>query len=147
MGLTAGFTTAELRGILNERISYIEKFIVDEFKYLGEQLVTHARTQKTYQDQTGNLTASIGYALAIRGVVHSLNFPSTKEGAELGKKLASDIASAASQGYTLTVVAAMDYAAEVESKGYDVISTAELLNIREFPKLKAKLLARIERMK
>ncbi|MGV4578106.1 hypothetical protein ACQ1R5_10635 [Ornithobacterium rhinotracheale] len=39
------------------------------------------------------------------------------------------------RGYVLVVVAGMNYALYVESKGYNVLSTAEQLAEREVPRL------------
>jgi hypothetical protein len=55
-------------------------------------------------------------------------------GKDLAKKVAEDLAAKYSTGYVLICVAGMDYAASVESKGYDVITSSAITAKDELPK-------------
>lgn len=147
MGIKAKFTMSDFRREIEKRMIRIDKAIILNLQVLGEELVNHARTLDTYKDQTGNLRASIGYVLVVNGKIYTHYFPDTKIGAQTGRKLADQLANKAFKGYALIVVAGMDYAAAVESKGFDVLASAELLASRELPKLKQKLKRQIDRMK
>jgi len=147
MAIKANFTAEDFRRELEKRAQQIDRAIIFQLQALGEELVNHARTLDTYKDQTGNLRASIGYVLIVNGAVYNYNFITTKPGASTGKALAEGLAHKALKGYALIVVAGMDYAAAVESKGYDVLASAELKASSEFPKLKSKMLAKIKAMK
>lgn len=146
MGLKAGFTQADFKKMITDGFNNIENAIIFELSFLREQLVNHAREQHTYMDQTGNLTASIGGVIVARGKIHSHFFPDTKLGAEKGQKLAESLGRLTS-GFALIIVAGMEYANEVESKGYNVIASAELLSVQEVPKIKARMLAQIQNMR
>lgn len=138
---------SDFRREIEKRMIRIDKAIILNLQVLGEELVNHARSLDTYKDQTGNLRASIGYVLVVNGKIYSNYFPDTKIGAQTGRKLADYLANKAFKGYALIVVAGMDYAAAVESKGFDVLASAELLASRQLPKLKQKLKRQIDRMK
>lgn len=83
----------------------------------------------SFTDRTGNLRSSIGFVLLKDGKVVKSDFEQTLEGSE-GKAQAIRYASGEADrfvfGYALIVVAGMEYAAAVESKGYDVISGSSI---------------------
>lgn len=98
-------------------------------KFAGENFVNDARQNHTYKDRTGNLTSSIGYVVALNGTIRIAEFSGGAESKSEGIKRAREVAAAATRkfgktGYTLIVFAGMEYAAAVESKGYDVISNS-----------------------
>lgn len=91
--------------------------------YVGEQFVNWARSVDSYKDHTGNLRSSVGYIIAKDGDIQKDVFPGDKsEGVSEGRKIAEEVLQEESGGYVLIVVAGMDYAAYVESKGFDVLS-------------------------
>ena len=47
----------------------LEKATVFMLQYLGEELARYAKDRHNYQDQTGNLTNSIGYAVVRQGKI------------------------------------------------------------------------------
>ena len=113
------------------------KIIREEFErtlqYLGEECVTMVRKphDKDWQDQTGNLRSSIGYAIYEHGVEKIRSaFQIVKEGQEgvnNGNEYVSQLARLYSSTYALVVVAAMNYAEYVEAKeSRDVLASAEL---------------------
>lgn len=99
----------------------------------GEILVKIAISTRGYQDRTGDLTNSIGYAVFFDGKIFAEWFTSGKAGQiarekayEYGKK----------QGrITLVVVAGMNYASYVESQGFNVLASAEQISKTMIPKL------------
>lgn len=103
----------------------------DMLSFVGIRSVEWAKVNGAYMDQTGNLRSSIGYAVIHNG--QTVVFES--EGTPLGKLEAGEViqklAGQYNTGMVLVVVAGMEYAAAVESKGYDVITgstfEAELL--------------------
>ncbi len=103
--------------------------------YVGELSVNHARNLSTYKDQTGNLRASIGYVVAYNGTVVKSVFVGSGTGSTTGEELARTLAAVHSQGWALIVVAGMNYAVSVESKGLDVLTSAEQMAQRELPTL------------
>lgn len=116
-----------------------------------------------FKDQTGNLRASIGYVIFKDGQVLHANYEKagggsdngedmesagddsggvlvghegggsvgTAVGIALAKKVALDYPS----NLVLIITAGMHYAAAVESRGNDVLASAEILAQREFPKM------------
>lgn len=118
----------------------LEKATLFQLQYLGEQLAAYAKEQHNYTDRTGNLTNSISYAVVKEGKIVSYgggNQPG--EGADTALKVAQDYAATIPNTFSLIVVAGMNYAAYVESKGYNVILPAELKAKTDFPKLMKQL--------
>lgn len=117
------FTMAAVASQLDEVIEEIEDKQVLSLSYIGEEFVNNARENDTYQDQTGNLRSSIGYVVVKDGNIKKQVFEGDEpEGKMEGDILVDELASQYAQGCILIVVAGMEYAAAVESKGYDVIT-------------------------
>ena len=112
---------------------------------LGEMCVTHARSipaEVGFMDDTGNLRSSIGYMVFLDGVAVHESFEQVKEGSEgvkTGKILAEKIGDRFKNGVCLVVTAGMNYAIHLESKGRDVLTSAELLAKKELPVMVAEL--------
>lgn len=135
----------------------IERAIINTLMYVGEMCVNRARSVNTYQDQTGNLRNSIGYVIVKDGkVVHS-NFertavprvakkPEQGDGLVTGLEFAEKLAGGYPHGYALIVVAGMAYALEVESRGLDVLSSAELLAEQVVPRMLKNLKDSIDKL-
>ena len=118
----------------------LEKAAIYMFSYLGEKLAKYAKDNHTYQDQTGNLTNSIGYAIVVKGKVKSYGGEiQPGDGAAEGLKVAMEMAKDYPNSVTLLLVAGMSYASYVEAKGYNVIVPAYLLSLQEFPKYMQRL--------
>lgn len=146
MGITPRFTSADFNNALARRIAAIELAIENRLKYLGEICLIEMRTNKGYMDQTGNLTSSMGYIVVIRGrIATSAGFDGKAAGSATGHSFASSLASKHPNGYALYVVAGMNYAAYVEAKGRNVITSAEILAERQLPIMLAQLKANIGR--
>lgn len=110
----------------------IQKRILALLSYTGEQFVSVARQLADFTDQTGNLRSSIGYIILHDGLVVKQDFKISGSGSDggdginYGKEHADRLSVEFSKGWVLIGVAGMDYAAAVESKGFEVISTSSL---------------------
>lgn len=117
--------------------------IIKTLAYIGETCVKYAREKGSYQDQTGNLRSSIGYAILVDGKKVSVaGFEEVKTGnmgIETGIYFLNELAKQFNRGIVLIVVAGMDYAAAVESRGYDVLTGSELTAKKMVPVLLNKL--------
>jgi hypothetical protein len=125
--------------------------VIEQLQAVCTEIVAEARQLDTYQDQTGNLRSSIGYIIYHDGkkVGESfIAFPGQNEesdggktGISTGEKIAHEaIQKWAGTGIIAVIVAGMDYALLVESKGYDVITGPT-------SKLKQMLEARLQDIK
>lgn len=101
---------------------------------LGEECITKVRDRsntESWNDITGNLRSSIGYAIYSYGAkeVESA-FAVVKggtEGSETGRKIVDELASVYADTYALVVLAGMDYADAVEARdNKDVLASTEL---------------------
>ena len=105
----------------------IEENIVPLLEEAGERAVERARASKTYQDQTGNLTASIGYGVIKGGqIIISGGFGNGKGGARGRAALEEHAAEIGRNKYGLIIVAGMDYASYVERTGHVVLDGERL---------------------
>jgi len=128
-GLTPLFTTEEIDRWIKKFNDRAEKNMVRLLKMGGEYAVKRARESGNYRDHTGNLRSSIGYLIAKDGTLIEQHFTPAgggsdkKRGVEEARKLAMQVSLSYRRGYVLIVVAGMQYAAAVESRGRDVLST------------------------
>lgn len=138
----------------------VETAIIRRLQFLGEKCLIECRTNKTYTDQTGNLTSSMGYVIIANGkLVETTGFNQAvisisggtgtahgSNGGSIGEQLAKEVAARFTTGFALIVVAGMNYAAHVESRGYNVLASAELLAEKELPKMMKALARNIDKM-
>ena len=115
----------------------IEQRIIWTLAMAGEKFVNDARSTRTYKDQTGNLRSSIGYIIARDGNIIQENIEGKAEGMAQARKIANEVLRENNKGFILIGFAGMEYAAAVESKGYDVITGS-------IPAAKALLKAKIK---
>lgn len=139
----------DVRGRFDAFLDMVQKKQVARLQMMGEQCVNYARTVPPdvgFHDQTGNLRSSIGYGIFVDGVqVHESSFESVgnaTNGAKVGQELCKRVGNK-THGVCLVVVAGMNYAVHVESKGRDVITGAEHLAQRELPKHLERLINNI----
>jgi len=108
---------------LNQNADKIQNIL----DFIGVEIVNKAKDKQppeSFNDKTGNLRSSIGYSVFLNGKQVSGNFTAVKGGSEgksIGQSLAKSIGSLL-KGFSLVIVAGMDYAQEVEARGKDVIS-------------------------
>lgn len=145
MGLKANFSVNSIRARFEKLSQKIDHEYLEALQVVGIQAVNYARnssgfTYREYQDQSGNLRSSVGFIILKDGKVIDENFESAPHGDEngtgvaTGKSHAQTVGANYPNGYVLIIVAGMDYAAAVESKGYDVITGASLFAEEELPK-------------
>lgn len=128
---------------IKQEIGKKNRVLIDVFCYVGECCLIEARNGGNYGDRTGNLRSSIGYVVLDNGrVVRKGGFQKVKQGvdgASEGDKFLSQLMAKNKQGIVLIVVAGMNYAAYVEAKGYNVITSAELLAKQLVPQIMQQL--------
>ena len=122
MPLIPGFSQGDVNRRIDRFTVSIEQRIIWTLAMVGENFVNDARNTRTYQDQTGNLRSSIGYIVAKDGNIIQENLEGKAEGRAQAKKITDEVLRENKRGFVLIVVAGMEYAAAVESKGYDVIT-------------------------
>lgn len=154
MALKAKHTEQSINDSINAFLEGVEQMKIDGLMELGEICVKHARTitvaQGGFQDQTGNLRSSIGYAVFQDGVEVYSKYEvasgtnaegesySGDEGAKVGQALAQEVGEA-SVGLVLVVTAGMSYAIYVEKKGRDVLTSAEHLAQQEKERIMSQI--------
>lgn len=151
MGIKPKFTQQDVSKRFAAFLNVIVKKQIERLQYLGKMCVEHARlipADVGFTDQTGNLRSSIGYVVFCDGVAIHENFAQAKEGnagTQEGLKLAKRVGSKYPEGVVLVVTAGMNYALYVESKGRDVLTSAEHLAQQELPKMLQKLVSDIQK--
>ena len=152
MGTKANFTRNDVRLYLESFCEDVVKRQIRYLQYLGEMCLTEARNNKGYMMQTGALTSSTGYQVFVDGVAIHSQFDAASgaeseavaRGMKSGQTIAEKVGKE-TKGVALVVVAGMNYAAYVEAKGYNVLSSAEHLAERELPRMLEKLITNIKR--
>lgn len=162
MPITPKFTPNDVARRFDKILEVIDKRLMERLQYLGELCVKHARELPSsvgFKDQTGNLRSSIGYMIFKEGKALYSNYEEAGSGGgvlvghegggsvgvKAGQTLAKSIATENPRGIVLVVTAGMNYAISLESKGRDVLSSAELLAERELPKMIKDLQQNIDR--
>jgi hypothetical protein len=121
MALKSNFNEAKSMKDIEQQAETLYQKIINVFIYNAEQFIINARgqaqdhAQGTYKDQTTNLRNSIGYFIFHNGeLVHEKNEIITN------KSIIEEFVKPT--GFQLILIAGMNYASYVESKGYNVIS-------------------------
>ena len=130
-GLKPLFSTRDLEKFYDKFEETTEEKIVKILIEAGEKAVAKARIDGKYNDITGNLRSSIGYAVVKNGSILISNTKEAERGSDRKKgvaqseRLIRELAREYSRGYVLILVAGMDYAIYVESiNGKDVIASS-----------------------
>lgn len=103
------------------------------------EFVANARKTNTYTDRTSNLRSSIGYICFEDGVEFARNFEVAGAGSETGAQgmnegtIYAQAMKVPQTGYSVVVVAGMNYAKYVESRGYDVITNSKQIMVNRIP--------------
>lgn len=142
MGLTIKpkFNVNDIRNAVEKKLEKLENAILFRLQLIGERFVTNARTNANFTDRTGNLRSSIGYVILKDGEPVFENFknantgPDGKTGVGKSKEITAKIGEDFPKGFALIVVAGMEYAAAVESKNYDVITSSSFIAEDELKK-------------
>lgn len=147
MAIDPKFTQAQIKARIDNFIKVVEKRSIERLRYLGEQCVSMARLNGDYMDQTGNLRSSVGYVVFKDGVALHVSFEQKGSGligTNVGRSVAFKAGSKYRDGICLVVVAGMNYALHVESKGRDVLTSTELFAKQELPRMLAELKKNID---
>lgn len=128
-GIKAMFSEVALtETILKVATQQLEDNALQVLQYCGESAVAYARNNGDYINRTGNLRNSIGYIIALDGKAVTDAFEVDQygtvntTGALVGRQLALRVIGELNFGWTLVVVAGMEYASAVEATGRDVLS-------------------------
>lgn len=94
------------------------------------KLFVEAGGYRRYEDQSGNLTSSIGFVIVEDGkIISEYGFepikPTATEGPEAGRSFAAQLAANYPQGIATIIVAGMNYAAYVERRGLGGMTAGE----------------------
>lgn len=154
--IEAKWSDSEIEKIVNEKMELINQAIIRRMSKIGEEAVNRARTVGNYTDRTARLRNSIGYVLVANGRIVNQYFPNDAKpnvkdpipsigGAQTGKTFAESKAMEFTEGYVLIVVAGMEYALNVESKNYDVLSSTKNHVQLTFEEQMQKLLENIKK--
>lgn len=166
--ITRNFSDADVEVVITQKLKIIEPAILEQLQITGEEFVKNARISGNYKDQTGNLRNSIGYVILRNGEQLYENFTLSarvkvkgtgkgtgirqkySKGSEQGEGIAidmiRDLIPKYPTGYVLIVVAGMNYAAAVESKGKDVLTGSSLIAIRDLKKAFAEIQSQADRI-
>jgi len=127
VSLIPKFNRNDIAKMLAEKYTVIDQALLLRILRVGEAFVKQARDTANFKDRTGNLRSSIGYIILKDGKDIYENFKSRaggKDGVEKAREVAAALKIKYPKGYVLIAVAGMDYAAAVESLGYDVITSS-----------------------
>jgi hypothetical protein len=128
MEIKVNFNSGDLQNYMRSGVDEWTKTLLLACKEACIKMVARAKQTNTYPDQTEALRSSIVYALYHNGVEVANSFEVTggekgDEGAQKGLALARKKADeAGNKTIVAVVVAGMDYALYVESKGRDVLT-------------------------
>lgn len=120
MALTPKFSNNEIRNYMQGQLDLIEDEMIRVLRNVGYKAINIARERGSYTDRTANLRNSVGFLIKKDDLVIDSSFNNA-----YGKEFAMSI-STGSKGIVLFVVAGMNYASYVQSKGYDVLASAQL---------------------
>lgn len=142
MALKGKFDQAAFEKRVQEAFERHRQNVIEALIWMGGECVKDAKSNGSYTDRTGNLRNSIGYVIFENGAILHEYFEKTTEGTEpsnenpinTGRNLAVEVGSDY-EGMALVVVAGMKYAMYVETRGYNVLTSAEYLANNELPKL------------
>lgn len=126
MGIVPKFNLTQVEKMLKETAERLDASIIRALRFLGEECVNEARANGSYKDQTSNLRNSIGYAIIANGRLVDGEYGNARDGLKQSRQIVNEVSTSYPAGYVLTVIAGMNYAVYVESKGYNVLTTAEL---------------------
>ncbi|WP_061084574.1 hypothetical protein [Chryseobacterium indologenes] len=132
MGLTLDSSGFE-RQIL-KATQEIEARMVQILADAGRTIAAAARANGAYRDVSGDLRNANGFLLMIDGIIKAEGFLSGN-GAVKARALALQVSDTSKGVISLVVVNGMDYAAKVESRGADVLTSAEQFAKRAIPQM------------
>lgn len=149
MGISANFNINDIDATFKALLAEVDRQLIESLTRVGEEAVKLAKTippERGFKDRTRNLRSSIGYVVLVDGKPVNVAFAAVKgghAGVNEGQRLALQVGSK-TEGCALVVVAGMNYAVHVESKGRDVLTSAEKFAEKEVAKHLADLVTNIK---
>lgn len=149
MGISANFNINDIDATFKALLAEVDRQLIESLTRVGEEAVKLAKMippERGFKDRTGNLRSSIGYVVLVDGKPVNVAFAAVKgghAGVNEGQRLALQVGSK-TEGYALVVVAGMNYAVHVESKGRDVLTSAEKFAEKEVAKHLADLVTNVQ---
>lgn len=149
MGISANFNINDIDATFKALLAEVDRQLIESLTRVGEEAVKLAKMippERGFKDRTGNLRSSIGYVVLVDGKPVNVAFAAVKgghAGVNEGQRLALQVGSK-TEGCALVVVAGMNYAVHVESKGRDVLTSAEKFAEKEVAKHLADLVTNIK---
>lgn len=142
------FTSVDVHQMMKKKIDQFGKDAIVYLTKLGEECVRQAVESGSYTDQSGHLRSSIGYLIVDHGKIVQVSFngdikEALSESENYGKVLAGKYGDC----FALIVVAGKNYAAYVESRGFDVLSGAENYARARAPQITEQLKSKINNLK
>lgn len=133
-----------LKAFIVERLEAVREQAIRLLQVAGERCVNDARMNGSYTDRTRNLRGSTGYLIVEDGnILNAGGFVPVNgggaDGGDEGEAFAKRVAIKYPKGLVLILVAGMNYAAYVQDKGYNVLTSAEQLAEKLIPQLLKRL--------
>ena len=158
MAISASFKVEGLERLqqkLLQRKQHLEKFLDMRLMQLAEDAVSDAKHKKGYRDRTANLKNSISFALFRDGELVTMNVgqipkpeqsPQGQQGVQSAlETYCSEPGVVAPSGYSLVVVAGMEYGVYVEHRGYNVLHLTKYFLRDEMKEILQETLDNIEK--
>lgn len=131
MGIRMSTSEVQLGSFLDRAAKYLQETILKALSKLGDECVVRVRdrsAKESWIDHTGNLRSSIGFGVYQYGKKFMESAMNTvlqgTEGSAKGKKMIDSLAKEYAKTHALVVIAAMDYASEVEAlESKDVLAS------------------------
>ncbi len=130
MALIPRFSDNDIKIMLEEGLEEEKSNLIKILRRIGIEAVNKMREQGSYTDRTSNLRNSTGYLISVDGEIVDSLFNNA-----YGEKYAFEVLSEFNDQIVLLIVAGMNYASYVESRGYNVLASGELTVRAEVNKL------------
>lgn len=132
------FNSSIIGEVLKAAVEHNRKILIDQFTQMGEYFLTITDQTRGYNNDTHNLSASKGFMVFDNGNKiteggFSSDAPTVTTGPTKGREVAAK--EAPKKGIALIIVAGERYAASVESKGYNVLTSEGFQLEKEVRKL------------
>lgn len=137
MALVRKWTKTQVAEIKDEAFEMFRERVIRMLKYVGESCVSHAKENGEYTDRTANLRNSITYLILEDGRLIDRNY--SEFGSDMVDSLINRLNSTLKSGFTLVVIAGMEYGKWVEALGYNVLTKTEFFAEKEINYFIAKM--------
>jgi len=136
----------KLKEYIRQQGMLIEAALIYNLEALVSELVTHAKMNAGYTDQTSNLKSSIGGVVLKDGKpIGFRGFEGVQTGTGTGMEFITSLFPTSQNGYTVIIVAGMEYATYVENyHNLNVLKKSELIMGSKLQELVEKLKQKIK---